>query len=182
VGNEKRDQSDSENVEDGMKLRVEAKIQDSDTTSKELFEYMSELREATGQASLLEMFPLIDPDSDGLIENGSYQQVQYKQSSFFYRLDFKRELKAFKDIANFFKVKKRLVADLKFFKEIGGSSLTDKRMNVGKAGASPNKVSGAAVLIDRIQEDSTLRNILYVILFVIIFTAGFVTFLKYRNL
>ena len=52
----------------------------------------------------------------------------------------KRELKAFKEIANFFKVKKRLVAELKFFKEIGGSSLTDKKINVTKAGASHNKV------------------------------------------
>ena len=47
----------------------------------------------------------------------------------------KRELKAFKEIANNFKVKKRLVAELKFFKEIGGSSLTDKKVNVTKAGA-----------------------------------------------
>jgi 7-cyano-7-deazaguanine synthase len=53
----------------------------------------------------------------------------------------KRDQKSFKDIANFFKVKKRLVADLKFFKEIGGSSLTDKKMNVTKAGTTtPKKV------------------------------------------
>lgn len=52
----------------------------------------------------------------------------------------KRELKAFKEIANFYKVKKRLVADLKFFKEIGGSSLTDKKMNIAKAGAAKKKV------------------------------------------
>ncbi len=57
----------------------------------------------------------------------------------------KRELKAFKDIANFFKVKKRLVAELKFFKEIGGSSLTDKRLNVAKAGTSSNKVPSSYV-------------------------------------
>lgn len=52
----------------------------------------------------------------------------------------KRELKAFKDIASYYKIKKRLVADLKFFKEIGGSSLTDKKMNVAKANAAPQKV------------------------------------------
>ncbi len=52
----------------------------------------------------------------------------------------KRELKSFKEIASYFKVKKRLVAELKYFKEIGGSSLTDKKINIAKAGASSKKV------------------------------------------
>ena len=42
----------------------------------------------------------------------------------------KRELKAFNDIADHYKVKKRLVADIGYLKEIGGSSLTDEKMEI----------------------------------------------------
>ncbi len=41
-----------------------------------------------------------------------------------------RELEAFNDIADYYKVKKRLVADIRYLKEIGGSSLTDQRMEI----------------------------------------------------
>jgi 7-cyano-7-deazaguanine synthase len=41
-----------------------------------------------------------------------------------------RELKAFNDIADFYGIKKRLVADITYLKEIGGSSLTDESMDV----------------------------------------------------
>ncbi|MBI3399257.1 MAG: 7-cyano-7-deazaguanine synthase QueC [Deltaproteobacteria bacterium] len=41
-----------------------------------------------------------------------------------------RELKAFNDIADFYGVKKRLVVDVKYLKEIGGSALTDERIEV----------------------------------------------------
>ena len=42
----------------------------------------------------------------------------------------KRELKAFEDIADYYGIANRLVIDLSFFKQIGGSSLTDRRMAV----------------------------------------------------
>jgi 7-cyano-7-deazaguanine synthase len=45
----------------------------------------------------------------------------------------KKELKAFKDIADFFKVKERLVIDYTHLSKIGGSSLTDKNIEVSKA-------------------------------------------------
>jgi 7-cyano-7-deazaguanine synthase len=45
----------------------------------------------------------------------------------------KRELKAFHDIANYFKVKERLVVDYTHLSKIGGSSLTDKNIEVTKA-------------------------------------------------
>ena len=41
-----------------------------------------------------------------------------------------RELKAFNDIADYYKVKKRLVADIGYLKEIGGSSLTNEKMEI----------------------------------------------------
>jgi 7-cyano-7-deazaguanine synthase len=44
-----------------------------------------------------------------------------------------RELKAFRDIADFFKVKERLVIDHTHLSKIGGSSLTDKNIEVTKA-------------------------------------------------
>jgi len=45
----------------------------------------------------------------------------------------KRELKAFNDIADYFKVKERLIVDYSHLSKIGGSSLTDKNIEVTKA-------------------------------------------------
>lgn len=45
----------------------------------------------------------------------------------------KRELKAFNDIADFFNVVDRMVVDLRHLSFIGGSSLTDKNIEVSKA-------------------------------------------------
>jgi len=45
----------------------------------------------------------------------------------------KRELKAFNDIADYFKVKERLIVDYSHLSKIGGSSLTDKNIDVTKA-------------------------------------------------
>lgn len=44
-----------------------------------------------------------------------------------------RELRAFNDIADYYKVKNKLVVDISHLKDIGGSSLTDKRMKITKA-------------------------------------------------
>ena len=41
-----------------------------------------------------------------------------------------KELEAFHKIADFYKVKERLVCNLKWLKEIGGSSLTDEKMEI----------------------------------------------------
>ena len=45
-----------------------------------------------------------------------------------------RELKAFKDIAKYYGVKKKLIVDISYLKDIGGSALTDERIEVGRAG------------------------------------------------
>lgn len=45
----------------------------------------------------------------------------------------KRELRAFNDIADYYDVKQRLVVDIKFLAEIGGSSLTDESIEVSSA-------------------------------------------------
>ena len=41
-----------------------------------------------------------------------------------------RELKAFNDIAAFYKVTNQLIVDVGYLKEIGGSALTDKNIDV----------------------------------------------------
>lgn len=41
-----------------------------------------------------------------------------------------RELKAFNDIADFYKIDNRLIVDVGYLKEIGGSALTDKNIEV----------------------------------------------------
>jgi 7-cyano-7-deazaguanine synthase len=45
----------------------------------------------------------------------------------------KRELKAFNDIAYFYNVKNRLVVNVEYLVQIGGSSLTDEKIEVTKA-------------------------------------------------
>ncbi len=45
----------------------------------------------------------------------------------------KRELKAFNDIADFYKAKKRLVVNVQYLSQIGGSSLTDTNVKISKA-------------------------------------------------
>lgn len=45
----------------------------------------------------------------------------------------RRELKAFNDIADFYNVQHRLVVDIKYLAQIGGSSLTDNNIEVSQA-------------------------------------------------
>ena len=52
----------------------------------------------------------------------------------------KRELQAFNDIADFYGVKQKLVVDIQFLKEIGGSSLTDISIEVSKADLESKKI------------------------------------------
>jgi len=46
----------------------------------------------------------------------------------------RRELKAFNDIADYYGVKRRLIADIGYLKKIGGSSLTDENIPVSESG------------------------------------------------
>ena len=52
----------------------------------------------------------------------------------------KRELKAFNHIADYYKVKERLVIDLTHLSIIGGSSLTDKKIEVSRANLNNKEV------------------------------------------
>jgi 7-cyano-7-deazaguanine synthase len=57
----------------------------------------------------------------------------------------RRELKAFTEIANFYNVEKRLIIDLSHFSKIGGSSLTDTKMEVTKADLGSKEIPSSYV-------------------------------------
>ncbi|MEO6694057.1 MAG: 7-cyano-7-deazaguanine synthase QueC [Ignavibacteria bacterium] len=52
----------------------------------------------------------------------------------------KRELKAFNDIAEYYGVKSKLVVDISYLSDIGGSSLTDMKLKVEKANLKNKKI------------------------------------------
>ena len=52
----------------------------------------------------------------------------------------RRELKAFNDIAKYYGVKEKLVVDVSHFKQIGGSSLTDKNISITKPNLKSKKI------------------------------------------
>ena len=52
----------------------------------------------------------------------------------------KRELKAFNELANFFNVDKKLIIDISHLSEIGGSSLTDNKIEVSPADLSNKEI------------------------------------------
>jgi len=56
-----------------------------------------------------------------------------------------RELKAFNDIADYYKVEKKLIIDLSHFSRIGGSSLTDFKLTVEKANLSNKEIPNSYV-------------------------------------
>lgn len=57
----------------------------------------------------------------------------------------KRELQAFNDIADFYDVKYRLLIDFSHFAKIGGSSLTDKNIEVKQADLSSKEIPNSYV-------------------------------------
>lgn len=57
----------------------------------------------------------------------------------------RRELKSFNDIADHYKVKNRLVIDFTHLTKIGGSSLTDRSINVSKADLNNKEIPNSYV-------------------------------------
>ncbi|MCW8813132.1 MAG: 7-cyano-7-deazaguanine synthase QueC [Ignavibacteriaceae bacterium] len=64
----------------------------------------------------------------------AFAHINYRQRT------EKRELRAFNEIADFFNVKERLVIDYTHLSKIGGSSLTDKDIEVTKADLSNKEI------------------------------------------
>jgi 7-cyano-7-deazaguanine synthase len=65
---------------------------------------------------------------------GAFLHVRYGQRS------QEREFQSFEAIADYYQVKKRLVADISYLKEIGGSSLTDQKIAVPLADLSRKEI------------------------------------------
>jgi 7-cyano-7-deazaguanine synthase len=57
----------------------------------------------------------------------------------------KRELKAFNDIADFYDVKNKLIVDIGYLKDIGGSSLTDNKIKISKANFKSKEIPSSYV-------------------------------------
>lgn len=57
----------------------------------------------------------------------------------------KRELKAFNDVADYFGIKEKLTVDFTHLTQIGGSSLTDKNIDVSKADLSNKEIPSSYV-------------------------------------
>ncbi len=57
----------------------------------------------------------------------------------------KRELQAFNDIADFYKVNRRLAVDVSYLRQIGGSSLTDDAVTVTKANLNSTEIPSSYV-------------------------------------
>lgn len=70
------------------------------------------------------------------VENGpsAFLHVNYGQRT------EKRELASFNAIADRYRVEKRLVADISYLKEIGGSALTDNRIEVPTTGLDSKEI------------------------------------------
>ena len=56
-----------------------------------------------------------------------------------------RELRALHDIADFYNVQGRMVVDIEFFKELGGSSLTDFNIEVSKSNINSKEIPASYV-------------------------------------
>ncbi len=56
-----------------------------------------------------------------------------------------RELKAFNDICDYYNVSKRLIVDVSFLAQIGGSSLTDKNIDVPEANLGSDEIPNSYV-------------------------------------
>ncbi len=56
-----------------------------------------------------------------------------------------RELRAFNDLAAFYKVKGKLVVDISHLKDIGGSSLTDEKVKIARADLKSMKIPSSYV-------------------------------------
>ena len=78
------------------------------------------------------------------------QAIKDSYEPFFLHVNYgqltkKREQKAFNDIANYYNVKEKLIIDISHLALIGGSSLTDKSIQVPKANINNNDIPNSYV-------------------------------------
>ena len=73
------------------------------------------------------------------IANEENEELAFLHVSYGQRTEA-RELKSFSDLADHFKVNKRLVASIEYLKEIGGSSLTERQIGVAEANLAAKEI------------------------------------------
>ncbi|HEX3145329.1 MAG TPA: 7-cyano-7-deazaguanine synthase QueC [Pyrinomonadaceae bacterium] len=73
------------------------------------------------------------------IANEENEELAFLHVSYGQRTEA-RERKSFGDLADHFKVNKRLVASIEYLKEIGGSSLTDRQISVAEANLATKEI------------------------------------------
>ena len=73
------------------------------------------------------------------IANEENEELAFLHVSYGQRTEA-HERKSFSDLADHFKVNKRLVASIEYLKEIGGSSLTDRQMSVAEANLAAKEI------------------------------------------
>ena len=73
------------------------------------------------------------------IANQENEELAFLHVSYGQRTEA-RERKSFSDLADHFKVNKRLVASIEYLKEIGGSSLTDQQISVAEADLAAREI------------------------------------------
>jgi 7-cyano-7-deazaguanine synthase len=56
-----------------------------------------------------------------------------------------RERRAFEEIANFYKIERRLIAELNYFRKIGGSALTDSKITVPEYSLDAGGAHGSSI-------------------------------------
>lgn len=56
-----------------------------------------------------------------------------------------RELQAFNEVCDFYEIKHRLIVDIGYLKQIGGSSLTDEKLSIPKDGLNPDRIPNTYV-------------------------------------
>jgi hypothetical protein len=64
----------------------------------------------------------------------------------------KRERKAFEDIADFYNIEKRLAVSIEYLAKIGGSSLTDKNIEVAEANLESKEIRFATPICWRLRQ------------------------------
>lgn len=86
----------------------------------------------------------MDSTLTAAIASREHEQVAALHLNYRHRTEA-RELRAFQEVADALQIEERLVVDIEFLRTIGGSSLTDQRMDVAKADLENTEVPSSYV-------------------------------------